>query len=210
MKKILAILLAAVLILGLLSACGEKTETKPETAAETTEAPAAEAEKPEEKPEAAPEAEAKPEAEKPADAAAGSATADGLIVSVVSATVTPDVGSVTVPVKIDGNTGLAGVMISVSYDKALTLTGAKVGTALKSLTFTPGGDLTANPFNLLWDGQEADATNGDIAYLTFIAPKTPGDYAITLTADAENVYDNDLKNVPVTFANGTVTVNAKD
>ena len=219
MKKILAILLAAVLILGLLTACGEKsspnTETKPETSSETTEQPAADAEKPadaESKPETAADGEAKPETEKPADNAATETApaAGGMTVSVVSATVTPDDGSVTVPVKISGNTGLAGAFVSVSYDKALTLTGIKAGSALKSLTFTPGGDLTANPINILWDGQDADKTNGDIAYLTFVVPKTAGDYAVSITGDPASFYDNDLKDVPVSFASGTVTVNAKN
>lgn len=217
MKKILAILLAAVMILGLLTACGEKpaqnAETKPEAAAETTAQP--DAEKPAEgQPEGEKPAdgEAKPDAEKPVDEAAAEAAAvpGGTTISVVSATVTPDAGSVEIPVKISGNLGLAGSLVTVSYDKALTLTGIKAGSALGSLTFTPGGDLTANPINMLWDGEKADNTNGDIAYLTFVVPKDAGDYTISLTGDPNNFYDNDLKNVPVSFAGGTVTVNAKN
>ena len=214
MKKILAILLAAVLILGLLCACGakteEKTDAKPETS-ETTEKPAGEAaEQPaaEQKPEAAAEGEKKPEGDKAAETSPEEAV--GTTVTVVSATVTPDAGSVTVPLKITGNNGLAGALVSVSYDKALTLTGIKAGSALGSLTCTPGGDLTANPVKILWDGEKADKTNGDIAYLTFTTPQAAGDYTISVSGDAGNFYDNDLKDVPVSFVSGAVTVNAKN
>ena len=50
---------------------------------------------------------------------------------------------------------------------------------------------------------------GDVAYLTFVVPKTAGAYTISLAGDPENFYDNDMKDVPVSCASGTVTVTAK-
>lgn len=205
MKKILALLLTAILILGLLSACGKapapESEAQPDAAVETTEQPAAETE---EKSEGSASADA-PSAE----TAEAQTESDKMTVSVVSQTVEAGCESVTVPVKILGNTGLAGAFISVQYDKALTLTEVKAGDALGSLTCTPGGNLSANPYNLLWDGQAADASDGDIALLTFAVPKAAGEYKISLSGDPKSFYDNDLKDVPVFFADGGITVTAK-
>ena len=200
MKKIFAILLAAMLIVGMLSACGEapaqNTETKPDAVVETTEQPAIETETTQE--------------ETPAvDDAALQDAINKLTVSLVSPTVEAGTESVTVPVKISANPGLAGAFVTVQYDEALKLTDVKAGGALGSLTFTPGGDLSANPFNLLWDGQDADTSNGDIALLTFELPKNAGEYKISLGGDPQSFYDNELKDVPVSFVDGGITVTAK-
>jgi len=204
MKKILAILLAAMLIVGLLSACGEapaqNVETQPGTTAETAETT-----------EQPIETEEKTEVTDTPSADAGDAQAakGKTTFSVVSPTVEAGAESVTVPVKISENAGLAGAFLTVQYDKALTLTDVKACGALGALTFTPGGDLSANPYNLLWDGQEADASNGDVVLLTFTVPKTAGEYKISLGGDPQSFYDNELKDVPVSFADGGITVTAK-
>ena len=78
--------------------------------------------------------------------------------------------SVTVPISISDNHGICGASISVTYDKALTLTGIQGGDGLSSLTMTRPGDLTANPVIILWDGVNADTSNGNIALLTFTVP----------------------------------------
>ena len=206
MKKILAILLAAVLILGLLSACGsapaQEASGAPETASEaqTGEAGPESAAKPEN--EAKPENGAKPETG--AEAAEEQIIPEGVVFYAKSTVA--DTESVTVPVILSGNTGLAGSLIQITYDPALKLTDVKAGDALKSMTFTPGGDLSANPFNLLWDGQDADSTSGTIAYLTFSVPKEAGSYSISLSGDPGNFYDNDLNDVAVSFVEGFITV----
>lgn len=212
MKKILAILLAAVLILGLLSACGsapaQEASGAPETASEaqTGEAGQENAAKPEneEKPEndTKPEKEATPETGAKADE--DQIIPEGVVFYAKSTVA--DTESVTVPVILSGNTGLAGSLIQITYDPALKLTDVKAGDALKSLTLTPGGDLSANPFNLLWDGQDADNTSGTIAYLTFSVPKEAGSYSISLSGAPGNFYDNDLNDVAVSFVEGFITV----
>ena len=222
MKKILAILLAAVLILGLLSACGKTTDKDGKEETEKTEEVDGKAEgkedadakdgektsdtaektseegKKDEKPEASDE---KTEKEEQPTAEAG----DGTTITVESVTAAAG-SSVTVPVKLSGNTGLAASIITIGYDSALTLTDAARGDALASMEFTPGGDLSANPINFVWDGIEAENSNGTLVNLTFTAPKTAGEYKISVTGDPGNFFDNDMKDIPVSFVAGTITV----
>ena len=206
MKKILAVLLAAVLILGLLSACGSKAPAQEaETAAETSEAQTAPEGETKAEDAAKPEGEAKPE-EKETPESLEQSIPGGVAFYAENTVVTAGTSSVTVPVKLSGNTGLAGALIAVKYDPALKLTDVKAGDALKSMSFTPGGDYAANPFNLLWDGQDADSTSGTIALLTFSVPKEAGQYSITLSGEKGNFYDNDLKDVSVSFVEGFVVV----
>ena len=58
--------------------------------------------------------------------------------------------TVNVAIKMDTNPGIVGLKISVQYDSALTLTNVANGTVFPADGMTPGGDLTMNPFNVLW------------------------------------------------------------
>ncbi|MBQ7565703.1 MAG: hypothetical protein IJT18_01165 [Oscillospiraceae bacterium] len=117
--------------------------------------------------------------------------------------------SVTVPITISDNPGIACARFAVRYDSsALTLEAISTGDTFTSLTFTQPGDLTADPINLLWDGLHNDTTNGTIAELTFAIANDAleGDYPITVTYDADDVINETPQNVPVTVVNGAVTV----
>lgn len=109
---------------------------------------------------------------------------------------------------ISDNPGIAGALLSLRYDPALTLLSLTPGDALTGLEFTPPGDLTANPINLLWDGKDANQTNGTILTLTFAIPAgTPeSDYALTVTYAADGIYDGDLNDLDVAVVNGGITV----
>ena len=113
---------------------------------------------------------------------------------------------VVVPIKLSKNTGLTGLQFDCSYDAALTLTKVEKGTALNTLDFTAPGDLSAKTVTLLWDGMEADASNGDIALLTFkIADNTAvGDYTISLKI--KTACDQDLNDVTVETESGSISV----
>ena len=117
-------------------------------------------------------------------------------------------GTVVVPLAISNNPGLAGLSILVSYDSVLTLNGLEVGEALTELDFTNPKTLTANPLKLLWDGVDADASNGAILYLTFTVAENAeeGDYSISATYDAGDIYDGDMNDVDVVITAGKVTV----
>lgn len=114
--------------------------------------------------------------------------------------------SVTVPISISDNKGICGASISVSYDKALTLTGIQGGDGLSSLTMTRPGDLTANPVIILWDGVNADTSNGNIALLTFTVHETEGNYPVTVSYEDGDIVDGDLNPVALEIVNGGIQV----
>ncbi len=105
------------------------------------------------------------------------------------------------------NPGVAGVYLTMAYDSALTLKSMERGDAIGTLTFTPPGNLAANPVKLLWDGMDADATGGLMLTVTFTVPlgekKT---YPVTLSYNPGDFYDNDMNDVDVTLVQGGITV----
>ncbi len=115
---------------------------------------------------------------------------------------------VQIPIDLSGNTGIAGMTLRISYTEGLTLTEIAKGSGLASLTMTKPGVLTSNPFNLVWDGQDADTSNGTVATLVFTVPKnTVKDYEITVIPDG--VFDNDLNDVTINITNGKISVEEK-
>lgn len=74
--------------------------------------------------------------------------------------------------------------------------------------FTPPGKLTANPVNFVWDGTDADTSEGCILELTFRVADTvsPGDYKIHMSYQKGDVLDNDLEDIDLTLQDGAVTV----
>ena len=114
---------------------------------------------------------------------------------------------IEVPIRISNNTGILGATITITYAEELTLTKIQKGDALTSLTMTKPGKLSANPINIVWDGEsDADVSNGTIAILTFTAPKVNGKYSITISYKSGAVIDADLKPVSLNIENGTVEV----
>ncbi len=122
--------------------------------------------------------------------------------------ITADAGTgVKVPLTLSNNmSGICGATLTVSYDSRLTLVDVKKDKALSSLAMTPPGDMNDNPVNIVWDGTEADTSNGTIAYLTFTAPNTSGTYPITLSCVDGDVLDGDINPVDVTVISGCITV----
>ena len=113
---------------------------------------------------------------------------------------------VTIPISISNNTGLSGLQFECNYDDVLTLTNVEVGTALNGLNFTAPGDLTANPVTLLWDGMDADESNGEILILTFKVDDNAeiGEYDISLTV--KSAIDQELNPVDLKIKGGTISV----
>ena len=106
------------------------------------------------------------------------------------------------------NPGIAGMVLTLTYDPVLTLQSIKAGDALTGMSFTPPGDLTANPVNLFWDDLDNDYSNGTILILTFAVSDgaADGTYPITVTYDPEQIYNDSFENVALTVADGAVTV----
>ena len=118
--------------------------------------------------------------------------------------------TVDVPIRISGNTGIAGAVIKVFYDNMLTLTDVNKGDSFDKLTFTPPAKLTSNPITLLWDGIDADNSNGVIAILTFSVPNDDGNYRIYATYEAGGIYDGNLNDVDVELVEGGITISAEE
>jgi len=114
---------------------------------------------------------------------------------------------VQIPIELSGNTGIAGMTLKLSFTEGITLNSITKGDALPDLTMTKPGKLVS-PCNIVWDGQDADTTNGTIVTLTFNVPKgTVKDYQITVTPNG--VFDNDVNDVNLSVTNGKISVEEK-
>ena len=134
-------------------------------------------------------------------------TGTAITVSTAAETVGTGTKDVSLTLTLSGNTGLAGAYMQLTYGEGLTLKSVAKGTALPGLTFTPPGDLTANPINLIFDGQDADATNGVILTLTFEVPLSEAkSFPVTLTAASGAFYDDNIEDVDVTLVAGSIVV----
>lgn len=119
-------------------------------------------------------------------------------------------GSIDIPVYMSNNTGICGTTLKIEYDKSLILTGITKGDALTNLIMTKPGNLTANPFNLVFDGIEEDTSNGLFFTLTFTAPQNDGMYDITATYEEGDIVNGDLIPVDVLIEKGSITVGAEN
>ena len=118
--------------------------------------------------------------------------------------------SVEVPISISGNPGVCGATIMVTYDDRLNLTAVSAGDAFSSLTMTKPGDMSVNPVNILWDGTDADKSNGVIAKLSFTVPKSAGTYPVSVTYAPGDIVDGDLNPVTLSIENGSITVQSQE
>ncbi len=114
--------------------------------------------------------------------------------------------SVSVPITISGNTGICGARFAIAYSQKLKLTGVDKGMAFSSLTLTKPGDFSANPIYLVWDGMDADSSNGVIATLTFTVPQESGTFEITASYEEGDITDGDLQEISPAIQNGSVII----
>ena len=116
--------------------------------------------------------------------------------------------AVTVRLDLSANKGISNMRLQLSYPDGFTLENIQKGDALSTLFFTPPGKLTANPVNFVWDGTDADTSEGCILELTFRVADTvsPGDYKIHMSYQKGDVLDNDLEDIDLTLQDGAVTV----
>ncbi len=117
---------------------------------------------------------------------------------------------VTVTISIANNPGIITSQLEVHYDTGLTIKSVTDKGLLKG-TYTPGGDLTANPYTISWNDATAtsnNTSNGVIAEITFTVSETAtnGDYDIWVTFDEDNVFDINMNNVAFTTQAGKVSV----
>ena len=116
--------------------------------------------------------------------------------------------TITVKVDLSANKGISNMRLQMSYPEGFTLESIQKGDALSTLFFTPPGKLTANPVNFLWDGREADTSEGCILELTFRIADTVavGEYSISLSYQKDDVLDGSLEGIDLALQSGTVSV----
>lgn len=117
---------------------------------------------------------------------------------------------VSVPVRVEGNPGLLGLTLSVSYDEsALKLVGAENGDAFDGvLTMTRSKNLTSGCL-FTWDGIDLaseDIKDGEILVLRFELRKgAKGLHAVAVRMSG-NAFDRDLKETGISIEDGSVVV----
>ena len=121
--------------------------------------------------------------------------------------------TVTVPILLEDNPGLAGLQLEIGYDPLLILESAdsvKRGPALGDLIFAGLDQETYvnNPFKVVWANIVNDYSRGEILYITFTIPETAEDgiYPVTLSYVPSNTCDLHGVLVPTSTSNGSVTV----
>ena len=116
--------------------------------------------------------------------------------------------TVTVKVDLSANKGISNMRLQMSYPEGFTLERIQRGGGLSTLFFTPPGKLTANPINFVWDGTEADTSEGCILELTFRIADTVavGEYSISLSYQKDDVLDGSLEGIDLALQSGTVSV----
>ena len=129
--------------------------------------------------------------------------------------------TVTVTVSLQNNPGLYSAMVGLTYDAtALDLVSVADGGLFGTNAMTPGGDLEASPYNVLWLSTEtttdaaghtelaAITQDSDLLTVTFkVADNAqPGTYDFAVTCNATNTLDANMDGYDLGTANGSVTV----
>ena len=120
---------------------------------------------------------------------------------------------VQMQLSLSNNPGIVAMLATVHFDtSALHLIRVENGDVFPQSTAFFGNDLTGNSFTMTWlDAltQQNYTANGTLATLTFrvLADAAVGETAVTLTYEANNVFDWNLRPAPAfALKNGSVTV----
>lgn len=139
------------------------------------------------------------------------AYATGAVIEVGSCNAYPS-DTITIPVSLKNNDGIASIMFTVSYDaNCLKYQGASFTEALTGLSNTVAvNDETTGKVTMSWvKGASGEYTGSEtIANLKFevIAVSENTSAQVSLTYDKENVFNESLKNQNFLVKNGTVQI----
>ncbi|MDD6564252.1 MAG: cohesin domain-containing protein [Clostridiales bacterium] len=114
--------------------------------------------------------------------------------------------SVDVPIFLSQNPGICGATISISYDKALTLTRVTKGNNFSAFSMTVPGKLSANPYKILFDAVDDVDANGLLAVLSFDAPQDDGRYEIQISYEYGDIVNGALTPIDAKTTNGSIAV----
>lgn len=136
------------------------------------------------------------------------AVAESAILTVEQVYANPD-KDVTVKITIEGNPGILGATLTLSWDDGLELVGAENGAAFSALTMTPPSRYVSG-CNFVWFGSETGNIIDDtVLILTFHVSKTAKDeknYGIFVTYESGDVLDGNYNPVEFLIENGSVRV----
>ena len=109
------------------------------------------------------------------------------------------------PITLSENSGILGMNLYITFSDVLELVAVEQGTALPSFSMTQGGDLSASPYNIIWDGIDTDNTNGEVVILTFkvLDDTAEGDYSINVSGISSDEQYNEF-DIPAISAKVTV------
>ena len=124
--------------------------------------------------------------------------------------VTASAGStVSVTVRVENNPGVAGAILTLSFDERLTLKGATAGEAFSYLQYTKPGQFV-NPCNFSWDSESGMATDdGVVLTLNFEVSDSANvgeELGINLSYRHGDIYDENLDDLDFAIVNGSITV----
>jgi len=131
---------------------------------------------------------------------------------VENVTVAPGDKEVVVPVLIENNPGVLGMMLSVSYDETvMSMTSVENGEAVsEALTLTQSNSLGTGCV-FVWDGLEIfdeEIKNGTILLMKFNIGNnaSDGNYQIVIVCGEGDIIDNDLYALSPIIVNGSITI----
>lgn len=117
--------------------------------------------------------------------------------------------TVSVDIEIEGNPGILGAALSVSWSEGLTLVDCANGSAFSELTFQAPSRYISG-CNFVWYGSSiTEAVDGAILTLTFEVTESAADadsYAIEVSYDSRDVLDENYNTVDLTVVNGGVRI----
>lgn len=118
--------------------------------------------------------------------------------------VTATIGqSVSIPVSISDNPGIAGMALEFTLPEGATLDSITTGDALSAGTFTQNENV------ITWYDAKNTTRTGILLNLNITAPQLAGNYQVTAALKenkASNLSDEDGASVAVSFADGTLSV----
>lgn len=123
-------------------------------------------------------------------------------------TVSAGQASVQIPISINDNPGIIGMVLKISYDESvMTLKSGKNGDALSGLAMTTPGNLGSG-CRFGWDGTDAVDGDGEVLILTFDIKDTAatGTYDIQISYDKGDIFDGDYNDLTFELQKGSIII----
>ena len=124
--------------------------------------------------------------------------------------------TVRVKVSIANNSGIIATILHLNYDPSiLTLVDVANNNLFGSGSFTPGNDLSAIPYNIVYEDSLSTTNhteNGSFITLTFrVKEDAPlGSTTVSVSYDEDSTYDKDLHLVEFAVQNGMLQITARE